>query len=184
MRPSEGGFMFYKNLLVLFCFLLLSGSAFGQTTSVSNKDLSKFRDRRVAAEKEYLESYKRLGMPSPEEIETDRIAYIKNTQELSARLRKEQAEREATLAYNAYPRQSNESYQLILGPGPFTSYYGGYLNNGSYRQLYRRTPRRGHQTVTWRAAGGFVYYEPGGLSSAIWNAPTLRRRSNFRFVRR
>ena len=36
------------------------------TRSVTNADLAKFRDRRVAAEQEYRDNYERLGMPSPE----------------------------------------------------------------------------------------------------------------------
>ncbi len=175
--------MFFKELSVLLTCLLLSGAVFAQTTSISNSDLSKFRDRRISAEKEYRENYVRLGMPSPEEIEKDRVAYIKNTQELSASLRKEQAEREA-VAYDAFQRQSVETYQLIPGPVIYTPYYGGSYINGGNRYPYRRPHWRGQQQIRWRAAGGFIFYEPGGRPSTIWTPSTVRRSPNAWRIRR
>lgn len=176
--------MYYKELSVFLSCLLLSGAVFAQTTTVSNSDLTKFRDRRIAAEKEYRENYQRLGMPSPEEIETDRVAYINNTQEMSARLRKEQAERYAALAYESYQRQSNQSYRLISGPVRFISYNGGYYTNGGHYYPYREPRWRGQQQIRWRAAGGFIFYEPGGRPSTIWSPAPVRRLPNAWRVRR
>lgn len=64
-------------LFVLSLILVTSIFSFAQTTpntkkarkTVTNADLEKFRQKRLQAEKDYRENYKRLGMPSPEELE-------------------------------------------------------------------------------------------------------------------
>ncbi|HEX9962979.1 MAG TPA: hypothetical protein VGB00_18750 [Pyrinomonadaceae bacterium] len=59
-------------LLVLSLILAATGFVFAQTgarKTVTNADLEKFRQKRVQAEADYRANYKRLGLPSPEELE-------------------------------------------------------------------------------------------------------------------
>ena len=48
--------------------------------TVTNEDLAKFRDQRLAAEKEYRDNHERLGMPSPEELEMMRERVVNETE--------------------------------------------------------------------------------------------------------
>ncbi len=58
-----------KRLLILFLSLLTAISAFGQTKTVTNSDLEKFRQQRVESERKLQTDYAKLGLPSPAEIE-------------------------------------------------------------------------------------------------------------------
>jgi hypothetical protein len=62
--------------------------------SVTNADLAKFRDRRVAAEQEYRDNYERLGMPSPEELADMRERDMDARLELAGQLRQARLEKE------------------------------------------------------------------------------------------
>jgi predicted RND superfamily exporter protein len=58
-----------KQLFIL-CLSLLTGiSAFGQTKTVTNSDLEKFRQQRVESERKLRTDYAKMGLPSPAEIE-------------------------------------------------------------------------------------------------------------------
>lgn len=189
MRPSRGGLiMLCRKLSAFLTCLFLSGAVLAQTLSVSNSDLSKFRDRRISAEKEYRENYLRLGMPSPEQIEKDRIAYIANTQELSARLRREAIEREAreaALIYeSAVQRQTEHWPRTIGGPVVAVPYFSGYYTSYGYRYQSQRPRQWYKRPISWRAAGGLIFYEPGGRPSTIWNPTTVRRSSNVWRIRK
>jgi hypothetical protein len=58
-------------LLILSLILIVGSFAFAQTArrTITNEDLEKYRQARVKSEAEYRENYKKLGMPSPEELE-------------------------------------------------------------------------------------------------------------------
>lgn len=140
-----------KYLIFSSLFLLSTLSVFAQTRTVTNADLEKFRQKRVAAEREYRENYQRLGMPSPEEIDRREAERRREIAELSVRLRAEQAERaqfdlirqqyENVQRQNYYNNQS--SYQPVYTPNyvyGFPSYgYYNYNNGGRFfRQNYQQ----------------------------------------------
>lgn len=88
-------------LLVLSLILVAAGFVFAQTPArktVTNADLEKFRQKRLKAEADYRANYKKLGMPSPEELQ------------------EREAERQRWLAEFAekaeIERQQNENYFL------------------------------------------------------------------------
>ena len=58
-----------KRLLILSLSLLTAISAFGQTKTVTNSDLEKFRQQRVESERKLRTDYAKMGLPSPAEIE-------------------------------------------------------------------------------------------------------------------
>lgn len=136
-----------KRLLFILCLSVFAASAAvaQQTRTVTNKDLEKFRQTRVAAERDLRENYARLGFPSPEESDRRNAESRRRLSELSRQLEAEQAEREnadflrqqyeaaaRASSYAPYPNQSGAFY----GSG----YYGGggYFPFGNYNFRPRR----------------------------------------------
>lgn len=117
-------------LFVFIVMLSLSGFAVAQTKTVTGKDLAKFREKRLKAERDYRENYLRLGMPSPEELERSRVADIKETEQLSNRIRNERIAREAEL-FRFYLLQQqlnpvpNPTYVFVANPNYGSHYFYG-----------------------------------------------------------
>ena len=136
-----------KKQIVVFLGLIfsLSSVSFAQTKTVTNKDLEKFRQKRLQAESEYRQNYEKLGFPSPEELEKNRIEDQKNLIEFSQQLELQRLEREAAQAeaenqalqvQNQYLQSlvNDPNYQsngYIIGYSPYNY---GYFS--SYRSRY------------------------------------------------
>jgi hypothetical protein len=58
-----------KNFAIVILVLTAAASAFGQTRTVTNADLEKYRRQRVENERKLKERYAEMGFPSPAEIE-------------------------------------------------------------------------------------------------------------------
>ena len=61
-----------KRLVFVLCSIFIAvGFVSAQTArrTVTNADLEKFRQKRLAAEQNYRDNYERLGFPSPEELQ-------------------------------------------------------------------------------------------------------------------
>ena len=61
-----------RNVVLLLSLIFVTASfAFSQTArrTITNADLEKHRQERLKSEAEYRANYKKLGMPSPEELE-------------------------------------------------------------------------------------------------------------------
>lgn len=112
--------------------------------TVTNADLEKFRQKRLAAEKSYRDNYERLGFPSPEELEARNEQDSKDLSKLSARIEKENYEREQLRRSEEY-RREQETLRII--------HYnqGANYRNGYYPPFY---------------SGGFVGY---GYSNGFYN---------------
>ena len=129
----------------LFCILCLvfcvSSLAFGQIKTITNADLEKFKQKRLAAEKEYLENYERLGLPSPAELEQQREKSYRERSELAQRLEQEQIQREA------YAQQQQPIYVIqsvtVNQRRSVRPYFYNYLPYGYYNF---RFPRNQTQT--------------------------------------
>lgn len=160
-----------RRLLFILCFILGVGNlAFAQRKTVTNADLEKYRQKRVAAEKDYRENYEKMGFPSPEEldrqIEESRIRNL----ELSEQFRQERKQNEGDWAARAsalraeiasaaaqvnYLRAQLPVFSpLIAGRIAVTTSAGGYyggsprsfrggtkINLGSTRIRVQTTPR-------------------------------------------
>lgn len=116
-----------RSFLILFVMMFLSGFAVAQTKTVTGSDLAKFRDKRLKAERDYRENYLRLGFPSPEELERRRAADIKETEQLSNRIRNERIAREAEmfrfyLLWQQLNPVPNPTYFFVANPN-----YGGFF---------------------------------------------------------
>lgn len=92
-----------KKQILLVISLIFSASilTFAQTKTVTNADLEGFRQKRLAAEKDYRENYEKMGFPSPQELAKQLAENQRRLEELSARLQSERLERERTEALRA-----------------------------------------------------------------------------------
>ena len=78
---------------IALCFAL-GVVAIGQVPTVTNFDLDKYRNQRLAAEREYRENYRRMGFPSPEELDRQRDADLAARVDISTKLRAARLEEE------------------------------------------------------------------------------------------
>jgi hypothetical protein len=152
-----------QKLLFVFCLVLsLCITAVAQKRSVTNADLELYRQKRLAAERDYRENFERLGFPSPEELERRSEASQQATIALSERLRAERLQREQIeAAQEALARQA----------APASSFYPGYSDNTIYGagwlDPFARLGRRGHGGIRGRFRGPTGYFAGGNF----WPAP-------------
>lgn len=159
-----------SKILFLIGLIFISANAVAaQNRVVTNEDLEKYRQKRLAAEKDLRENYERLGFPSPEELRKQIEQSNAERSALSARLRAENLEREQfelerqraeaearsrnaqyqTPNYNNYQNGNFSNYGYSnFGYGGFLSFpnYGGgfYNNRGSNRGGFYNDNRRGN----------------------------------------
>ncbi|MER3430036.1 MAG: hypothetical protein C4325_00665 [Blastocatellia bacterium] len=155
----------FSFLLVILAF---SGIGLGQTKTVTNADLEKFRQRRLDAEKDLQEFYRRLGL-SPEEIAKREAAEAKEREDLSFKLRQLRLEREQAEAKveRLYLPQVN-----VFLPQSRGIDYAAFFLYGN--RLYTNPPvwyRPYDDGVQYRVTPFGIIYEPGGYSSNVWPPP-------------
>ena len=152
-------------ILYFVCFVfVLTFTAVGQTKTVTNLDLEKYKDQRVKATADYRENYKRLGMPSPEELARRNEQDRKDLAELSVKLRAERLAKERLAAERARTEQYiaptyyvvEDSRRFHSNPYVYSTFYSG----GRY---YRR-PIRQSYTQPGYFAGGNFWPTPGTTS--------------------
>jgi hypothetical protein len=145
-----------KRILVLLSLIFsISAVTFAQTKTVTNTDLETFRQKRLAAEKDYRENYARLGFPSPQELEKQIVEDKEKLADLSGRLRAQRLERERTNALDAQNNLLEDQNYLLqtqtnpraernyfYGYTPFVYLPYGYYNLPRYRSNYRRQRNR------------------------------------------
>ncbi|HMS11216.1 MAG TPA: hypothetical protein PKE66_17135, partial [Pyrinomonadaceae bacterium] len=132
--------------LLLFGLVVVPLSAQGQTRTVTNADLEKFRSERLEAERQYRQNYERLGMPSPEELERRRVESARERDELSARLRAERLQREQFAAMAAQAATEREGSIVIIENG--RQQVVGYSSYGY--PVYRNRRYWARPGVVWR----------------------------------
>lgn len=154
-----------RSAFVLCVVLALSGALFAQGWSesgpktVTNVDLEKFRQQRLAGEREYREKYAELGFPSPEELS----AQIERERELkfhlSEQLRQERLESEkidierGRVAIDALRLQSEiDARNDDRSRESESTYFGGYNGYGGYYGY----PSYGGYGIRYRGFGIYV----------------------------
>ena len=138
-----------KRLLFILCSIFITvGFVSAQTAkkTVTNADLEKFRQKRLAAEQSYRDNYERLGFPSPEELTERNEQDSKDLSALSARIERENYEREQSQRMEEYRQNQN---RILLSYGNQNAYNG----NGYYSPFY---------------SGGFVGYGGYGYSNGYY----------------
>jgi hypothetical protein len=85
-----------RRLFFVFCLVALTAvvSVAQARRTVTNSDLERYRQQRVAAEQELRTDYSRLGFASPEERARQNMVSEQQLMELSERLKQERLERE------------------------------------------------------------------------------------------
>jgi hypothetical protein len=167
-----------KKIAVVFCVVFsFAAIAVAQTArkTVTDLDLEKYRAQRMAAEREYRNTYAQRGMLSPEELKAASEARIQQTLDLAERLKAQQLEeRRLALEANAQQIQIEELRSRRAEPVYFPNDYfilgAGIIDNG----FGGRFRGRGFPRVFGRgvyAAGGNVWAAPLG------STPTIRRPS-------
>jgi hypothetical protein len=133
-----------RNVLFFVVFLsVAAGSVIGQTRTVTNADLEKFRQERLRAEKDYRENYAKLGFPSPEELQRRSEQSSKETSELAAKFRAEERERQRLDAERN--RQAAQYGSVLLLNTPRQGYSSPYYyGDPVYGNFYSR-PVRGRR---------------------------------------
>ena len=162
-----------KYLLSLIVVLVGSAPLLGQTQTITNADLEKYRLQRLAAEKELRENYRDMGFPSPEELARRNEADSRALAERSERYKKAQAER-AEAAASAepqrfvyyYPSDRGRVYTglYLNGYGRYAYGYGPRYYPNRYRKRYEKRQRRG----------------PGYISNPIIRGAWLRQSAPMR----
>ena len=116
-------------LLVLSLILTVAGFVSAQTPArktVTNADLEKFRQKRLQAEADYRANYKRLGMPSPEELEQREAERQRWLAEFAQKAEIERRENE-----NYFLSRANELRTEIASVDAQINYLHGSVNRGS-----------------------------------------------------
>jgi hypothetical protein len=136
-----------QRTLFAFCVILgCSGFVTAQSRTVTNADLEKYRQERLKNERDYLENYKSLGLPAPEELERRREQSRLESIELSARLRTERLERERidaertasewrSVSDSHYPAPPDDRYAPSFYTPPYF-YSAGYFPRRGFRRPY------------------------------------------------
>ncbi|MEP6903187.1 MAG: hypothetical protein ABJA66_15670 [Actinomycetota bacterium] len=150
-----------KNLCIVILSLTAAVSIFGQTKTVTNSDLEKFRQKRIESEKKLREDYARMGFPSPEELEKQNEKRRAELEQYSTQLSQQRVQSQNDLVIQAnvlrtqiasidaqinYLRRqsngySNQSFAYSYGFAP----YGYRINRPIIRQNQQLPPNM--QTV-------------------------------------
>ena len=143
--------MWQKTLFVC-CLIAVSCSVGVSQRNVTNDDLKVYRDQRVRADRDYRENYRRMGFPSPEELDRRREQSMQETVDLSVQLRAQRLERERIDAGILMQRESNDVMQQLITqltapranpePYPHYTYYDNSIWGGYNPYYYGR--RRGY----------------------------------------
>ena len=89
----------YFRIAFLTCFTLaMAVSVAAQTKSVTNASLESYQQQRLKADQDYRDNYARFGLPSPEEIDRRTQQSRIELEQLSAKLRAEDIERDRLAA--------------------------------------------------------------------------------------
>lgn len=159
-----------KSLLVSLIILASWVTAAAQAKTVTNADLEKFRLRRLQAERDLREFYKRIGL-TPEEVAKREAENAKEREALSLALRRQRLEREQAEA----PAQIIVIPQYsFLVPQPPAFNFSSYFLYGN--RLYPNPKiwtRPFGSSIQWRATPFEIIYEPGNYSSNVWPPPRI-----------
>lgn len=168
--------------ILVFSFIA-SVSASAQTRTVTNDNLEKYRQKRVAAERDLRENYERLGFPSPEELKRQIEESGAARAELAERLRAENLERERL---SLERERLNLDRQIAESEAQQRSDYSSFPNSGFYGGANDFFLNNGYATIGSGFGGyGFGGYDFPGYGFPGYGYSNKRgnryNRGNFRF---
>ena len=144
--------MIAKCAMLMFIVAAATVSASAQRKTITNADLEKYRQERLAAEKDYRDNYASRGMPSPEELEKRRELSRIAAEKLSERLRSEELERARLERSLDYRPTTIVAVPQVLHQGPSISPLYYWTDSRGYRI---NRPRSGYQQPGYYAGGQF-----------------------------
>lgn len=172
-----------KRLLFILClFSLASGAVIGQTKTVTNQDLEKFRQKRLQAERDYRENYAALGFPSPEELKRQREQDRKELSELAEQLRQENLEREKLRSEAEFRQEQLEILQNNSASRSYNqdAYNGGGYYSGGYSGSYSGYAFPGYAYSNRYFNNGFGRRGFGRRTGHFYNSSGLFGRTRLR----
>lgn len=148
--------------LILAVLALSAAAAIGQSRTVTNADLERYRDQRVAAERDLNENYARLGFPSPAERARREAEAAKQREKLILTIRAEEMERArldaqltaAEMLANSARRQRELDLENTSESSETFPYFGGFPGYFNYNQRPRRRDRQWQYEQPGYYAGG------------------------------
>ena len=174
-----------RTFLIIAAVLSLTLGGMAQTRAaktVTNADLSKFKEKRLDAEQDYRDNYARMGFPSPEELDRQRdedmAARLQLAAELrQARLDKQRNELEARrIALDAerleMDREAQQAAAAAAGEAQQGVWWGGYgygyPSYGYWGRFPHHSPRPTYPSNRLLPAWGRQYYRvtPVGVTPA------------------
>jgi hypothetical protein len=135
----------YKRIAgLIFVFVAMSLSVFSQNKTVTNADLEKYKQKRLAAQKELRENYAELGFASPEEQARLDAAADADRARRAEKYREQQSARKYSVVQEQPPQinyyyQQQRPYRTYFRYGYPTNYYYGNVRVRS-RKRYKRGP--------------------------------------------
>jgi len=136
-----------RRVLFLLSVVVFSGLTVAAQRSVTNADLERYRQDRMRAEADLRADHARRGLPSPEEMALRNEESVRESVDLSNKLRAERLERErmamewrlSSRAYQDFTRSQQPAYRMRQGyesplyTNPYVdgiAPYGGYFDGG------------------------------------------------------
>lgn len=170
-----------KLMFVLsIAFALFTSASAQNNRMVTNEDLEKYRQKRLAAERDYRENYEKMGFPSPEELERQIEQSRAERSRLSARLEAEKLQRDQlNLERERAEAQSrNLQYQTPLNQ----TYQNDYFSNAVYPNFnyggFLTFPNFGGAYYNRGNRGGFYGNFGNNRRGNFNNQPRLEYRNN------
>lgn len=161
-----------RSFLILLILTASFISSSAQTKTVTNADLEKFRLRRLQAEKDLEDYYRRLGL-TPEEVAKREAIEAKEREDLSFRLRRERLAREQAEA--AEQTIVTQRFGIVIPQAREINYSLFYLYANRLYPNSQVWTRPYYSPLRWRATPFEIIYEPGNYSSNIWPPPRVER---------
>lgn len=147
-----------KTLLILVSILITVGFVSAQTAkqTITNLDLEKFKNQRLAAEKDLRENYKALGFPSPEEMVARQKEAELASKALSERLEQQRIERERLELERQYVQSlGGPDVYIVQNPAPaYRPYYSNYYRYANY---FPKFPAGSYLPNGTSVGGGYFY---------------------------
>src|SRR5688572_18017273 len=118
-----------KKFAITILILTAAVSLCGQTKTVTNADLEKYRQTRLESERQLKEKYAELGFPSPEQLEKQKAERRREMEQYSDELRQRRIQREiiAQTSEQIAQRVAELNYlsdQGVFGGQAFVYSYG------------------------------------------------------------
>jgi hypothetical protein len=148
-----------RSLFFLCLCFIVSSSAFAQAgKTITNADLEKYRQKRLQAEREYIENYEKLGFPSPEELSEQRAEREAENEEAILRRREERLETAGDFKAQAKALRT----EIISVEAQINYVRSQFAANQS---AFTGCVTRSGQTSIWRGdMTGRIFYGGSGLS--------------------